>query len=88
MLYEKNTGLFLLNFFKCQTSNKSIIQTVCFPSFKVLADFLKRIGNVNVNGKIHDLYFELNKWSFESEFIFSNTHFYRLYTACLHFIHF
>lgn len=42
--------------------------TVCFPSLKVLADFLNRIGEVNVNGKINDLYFELNKWSFESEF--------------------
>ncbi|XP_053492918.1 1,25-dihydroxyvitamin D(3) 24-hydroxylase, mitochondrial [Ictalurus furcatus] len=33
---------------------------------EVLADFLNRIGEVNVNGKISDLYFELNKWSFET----------------------
>ncbi|KAM9482679.1 1,25-dihydroxyvitamin D(3) 24-hydroxylase, mitochondrial [Clarias gariepinus] len=33
---------------------------------EVLADFVNRIGDVNVNGKINDLYFELNKWSFET----------------------
>lgn len=31
-------------------------------------DFVGRIGKVNVSGKIEDLYFELNKWSFESKF--------------------
>lgn len=31
-------------------------------------DFVSRIGKTNVSGKIEDLYFELNKWSFESEF--------------------
>ncbi|XP_060724229.1 1,25-dihydroxyvitamin D(3) 24-hydroxylase, mitochondrial [Tachysurus vachellii] len=33
---------------------------------EVLADFLNRIGEFRVNGKINDLYFELNKWSFET----------------------
>ncbi|XP_023652422.2 1,25-dihydroxyvitamin D(3) 24-hydroxylase, mitochondrial [Paramormyrops kingsleyae] len=33
---------------------------------EVLADFVDRIGKVNVNGHINDLYFELNKWSFET----------------------
>ncbi|XP_030634457.1 1,25-dihydroxyvitamin D(3) 24-hydroxylase, mitochondrial [Chanos chanos] len=33
---------------------------------EVLADFVNRIGAVNVNGQINDLYFELNKWSFET----------------------
>ncbi|XP_036427126.1 1,25-dihydroxyvitamin D(3) 24-hydroxylase, mitochondrial [Colossoma macropomum] len=33
---------------------------------EVLADFIDRIGRVNTNGKIDDLYFELNKWSFET----------------------
>lgn len=37
---------------------------------QVLADFVKRIGKANVNGQINDLYFELNKWSFESKFLF------------------
>lgn len=35
---------------------------------QVLADFVGRIGKINVGGKIDDLYFELNKWSFESKF--------------------
>lgn len=43
----------------------------CFLSLKVLADFLNRIGDVRVNGEINDLYFELNKWSFESKLIFN-----------------
>ncbi|XP_075997144.1 1,25-dihydroxyvitamin D(3) 24-hydroxylase, mitochondrial [Genypterus blacodes] len=33
---------------------------------QVLMDFVGRIGKVNVDGKIEDLYFELNKWSFET----------------------
>ncbi|XP_075881114.1 1,25-dihydroxyvitamin D(3) 24-hydroxylase, mitochondrial [Nelusetta ayraudi] len=33
---------------------------------EVLADFVGRIGKTNVGGKIDDLYFELNKWSFET----------------------
>ncbi|KAJ8359159.1 hypothetical protein SKAU_G00156840 [Synaphobranchus kaupii] len=33
---------------------------------QVLADFVKRIGSVSHNGQIKDLYFELNKWSFET----------------------
>ncbi|XP_051986135.1 1,25-dihydroxyvitamin D(3) 24-hydroxylase, mitochondrial-like [Xyrauchen texanus] len=33
---------------------------------QVSADFIKRIGKAHVNGKIDDLYFELNKWSFET----------------------
>lgn len=33
---------------------------------QVLADFVKRIGRVSHNGQIKDLYFELNKWSFET----------------------
>ncbi|KAG7494440.1 1,25-dihydroxyvitamin D(3) 24-hydroxylase, mitochondrial [Solea senegalensis] len=33
---------------------------------EVLVDFVGRVGKVNVNGKIEDLYFELNKWSFET----------------------
>ncbi|XP_053287903.1 1,25-dihydroxyvitamin D(3) 24-hydroxylase, mitochondrial [Pleuronectes platessa] len=33
---------------------------------QVLEDFVSRIGKVNVDGKIEDLYFELNKWSFET----------------------
>ncbi|XP_070702847.1 1,25-dihydroxyvitamin D(3) 24-hydroxylase, mitochondrial [Pempheris klunzingeri] len=33
---------------------------------QVLVDFVGRIGKMNVNGKIEDLYFELNKWSFET----------------------
>lgn len=35
---------------------------------QVLVDFVGRIGKINVGGKIDDLYFELNKWSFESKF--------------------
>lgn len=37
---------------------------------KVAADLIQRIGKVN--GKMDDLYFELNKWSFESEFSFQH----------------
>ncbi|KPP61002.1 1,25-dihydroxyvitamin D(3) 24-hydroxylase, mitochondrial-like, partial [Scleropages formosus] len=33
---------------------------------QVLADFVDRIGRINVKGHIEDLYFELNKWSFET----------------------
>ncbi|KAG7226710.1 hypothetical protein INR49_014058 [Caranx melampygus] len=33
---------------------------------EVLVDFVGRIGKINHNGKIEDLYFELNKWSFET----------------------
>uniref|UniRef100_A0A8C6P7I8 Cytochrome P450, family 24, subfamily A, polypeptide 1 n=1 Tax=Nothobranchius furzeri TaxID=105023 RepID=A0A8C6P7I8_NOTFU len=33
---------------------------------QVLKDMVARIGKINVNGKIEDLYFELNKWSFET----------------------
>ncbi|XP_034023443.1 1,25-dihydroxyvitamin D(3) 24-hydroxylase, mitochondrial [Thalassophryne amazonica] len=33
---------------------------------EVLADFVGRIGRINIQGKIEDLYFELNKWSFET----------------------
>ncbi|XP_047202612.1 1,25-dihydroxyvitamin D(3) 24-hydroxylase, mitochondrial [Girardinichthys multiradiatus] len=33
---------------------------------QVLVDFVDRIGKVSKNGKIEDLYFELNKWSFET----------------------
>uniref|UniRef100_A0A8C1YJU7 Cytochrome P450, family 24, subfamily A, polypeptide 1 n=1 Tax=Cyprinus carpio TaxID=7962 RepID=A0A8C1YJU7_CYPCA len=33
---------------------------------EVSADLIKRIGRAQVNGKINDLYFELNKWSFET----------------------
>ena len=32
-----------------------------------MVDFVKRIGKANVDGKMDDLYFELNKWSFESK---------------------
>lgn len=35
---------------------------------QVLEDFVGRIGKTNTGGKIEDLYFELNKWSFESKF--------------------
>lgn len=35
---------------------------------QVLEDFVGRIGKTNIGGKIEDLYFELNKWSFESKF--------------------
>lgn len=41
---------------------------IFFGWFKVLVDFVGRIGQTNVGGKIEDLYFELNKWSFESKF--------------------
>lgn len=34
---------------------------------QVLVDFVDRIGKTNVGGKMEDLYFELNKWSFESK---------------------
>ncbi|XP_072540918.1 1,25-dihydroxyvitamin D(3) 24-hydroxylase, mitochondrial [Salminus brasiliensis] len=33
---------------------------------EVLADFVDRVGAINVNGRINDLYFELNRWSFET----------------------
>ncbi|XP_059426093.1 1,25-dihydroxyvitamin D(3) 24-hydroxylase, mitochondrial [Carassius carassius] len=33
---------------------------------EVSADLIKRIGRAQINGKIDDLYFELNKWSFET----------------------
>lgn len=33
---------------------------------EVSADLIKRIGKAHVNGRINDLYFELNKWSFET----------------------
>lgn len=33
---------------------------------QVMKDFISRIGKANVNGRIEDLYFELNKWSFET----------------------
>ncbi|XP_028301548.1 1,25-dihydroxyvitamin D(3) 24-hydroxylase, mitochondrial [Gouania willdenowi] len=33
---------------------------------EVLVDFVGRVGKININGKIEDLYFELNKWSFET----------------------
>ncbi|XP_067442146.1 1,25-dihydroxyvitamin D(3) 24-hydroxylase, mitochondrial [Thunnus thynnus] len=33
---------------------------------EVLLDFVSRIGKINANGRIEDLYFELNKWSFET----------------------
>ncbi|KAJ8260104.1 hypothetical protein GJAV_G00177100 [Gymnothorax javanicus] len=33
---------------------------------EVLSDFVKRIDIVSHNGRIKDLYFELNKWSFET----------------------
>uniref|UniRef100_A0A672JMA2 Cytochrome P450, family 24, subfamily A, polypeptide 1 n=1 Tax=Salarias fasciatus TaxID=181472 RepID=A0A672JMA2_SALFA len=33
---------------------------------EVLVDFVDRIGKICNNGKIEDLYFELNKWSFET----------------------
>uniref|UniRef100_A0A4W5L5W2 Cytochrome P450, family 24, subfamily A, polypeptide 1 n=1 Tax=Hucho hucho TaxID=62062 RepID=A0A4W5L5W2_9TELE len=33
---------------------------------QVLADFVSRIGQVTVNGRFEDLYFELNKWSMET----------------------
>lgn len=33
---------------------------------QVLMDFVGRIGTISNNGKIEDLYFELNKWSFET----------------------
>ncbi|KAM9408881.1 1,25-dihydroxyvitamin D(3) 24-hydroxylase, mitochondrial [Pholidichthys leucotaenia] len=33
---------------------------------EVLVDFVGRIGKISNNGKIEDLYFELNKWSFET----------------------
>lgn len=33
-----------------------------------MAEFVSRIGKINIDGKIEDLYFELNKWSFESKF--------------------
>lgn len=37
---------------------------------QVLVDFVARVGKINDNGKIEDLYFELNKWSFESKFTY------------------
>lgn len=40
-----------------------------FPIYQVLADFVKRIEVVRNNGKIKDLDYELNKWSFESEIL-------------------
>ncbi|XP_068598831.1 1,25-dihydroxyvitamin D(3) 24-hydroxylase, mitochondrial [Brachionichthys hirsutus] len=33
---------------------------------EVLVDFVDRIGKIHVDGKIDDLYFQLNKWSFET----------------------
>lgn len=33
----------------------------------MLRDFAGRIGSISLDGKIEDLYFELNKWSFESK---------------------
>ncbi|XP_051931120.1 1,25-dihydroxyvitamin D(3) 24-hydroxylase, mitochondrial [Hippocampus zosterae] len=33
---------------------------------EVMAEFVSRIGKINMDGKIEDLYFELNKWSFET----------------------
>ncbi|XP_024126737.1 1,25-dihydroxyvitamin D(3) 24-hydroxylase, mitochondrial [Oryzias melastigma] len=33
---------------------------------QVMVDFVDRIGRINKNGRIEDLYFELNKWSFET----------------------
>ncbi|KAM8913521.1 1,25-dihydroxyvitamin D(3) 24-hydroxylase, mitochondrial [Spinachia spinachia] len=33
---------------------------------EVLVNFVGRIGGKNVSGKMEDLYFELNKWSFET----------------------
>ncbi|KAM4582965.1 1,25-dihydroxyvitamin D(3) 24-hydroxylase, mitochondrial [Fundulus diaphanus] len=33
---------------------------------QVLVDFIERIGKIRKDGKIEDLYFELNKWSFET----------------------
>ncbi|KAM9799010.1 1,25-dihydroxyvitamin D(3) 24-hydroxylase, mitochondrial [Syngnathus typhle] len=33
---------------------------------EVMEEFVSRIGQINTNGKIEDLYFELNKWSFET----------------------
>ncbi|XP_077459845.1 1,25-dihydroxyvitamin D(3) 24-hydroxylase, mitochondrial [Stigmatopora argus] len=33
---------------------------------EVMAEFVGRIGQINVDGKVEDLYFELNKWSFET----------------------
>ncbi|KAG7256937.1 hypothetical protein CRUP_004673 [Coryphaenoides rupestris] len=33
---------------------------------QVMTDFVARIGKTNENGRIKDLYFELNKWSFET----------------------
>lgn len=54
---------------------------------KVSADLIKRIGRAQVNGKIDDLYFELNKWSFESEF--HATSFYILiYYNDMHYMYF
>lgn len=42
--------------------------TAFCPRTQVLVDFVGRIGKKNAGGKIEDLYFELNKWSFESKF--------------------
>ncbi|XP_077583097.1 1,25-dihydroxyvitamin D(3) 24-hydroxylase, mitochondrial [Stigmatopora nigra] len=33
---------------------------------EVMAEFVGRLGQINVDGKVEDLYFELNKWSFET----------------------
>ncbi|XP_061584406.1 1,25-dihydroxyvitamin D(3) 24-hydroxylase, mitochondrial [Cololabis saira] len=33
---------------------------------QVMVDLIARIGKINHDGKIEDLYFELNKWSFET----------------------
>uniref|UniRef100_G3NPQ7 Cytochrome P450, family 24, subfamily A, polypeptide 1 n=1 Tax=Gasterosteus aculeatus aculeatus TaxID=481459 RepID=G3NPQ7_GASAC len=40
--------------------------TAFCPRTQVLVDFVGRIGKKNAGGKIEDLYFELNKWSFET----------------------
>ena len=71
---EKKTR-FVLDFKKSTAEKKGLTD---FPLWlQVLVDFVSRIGKTNVSGKIEDLYFELNKWSFESEFDF-----YFILAAC------
>lgn len=53
---------------------RRVSDTVCLyqkNKKQVLADFVGRVGQINICGRIDDLYYELNKWSFESKFTLS-----------------
>lgn len=49
---------------------EAVIPYTCRLPEQVLLDFVARVGKINDSGKIEDLYFELNKWSFESKFTY------------------